>query len=83
MPATAQCCSNGQYCLAGSICVVGTQDGVYRCKDTSGSFSDAGNDAAVTTTATSTPTTAAKSSGERREGGVLGALVVAGVAALL
>lgn len=81
MPATAECCSNGRYCLAGTICVI--QGGLYKCQDTTGSFTDSGDEAAVTTTAAPTPTASAKSSADRREGGVLGALVVAGVAALL
>ncbi|CAG8955039.1 hypothetical protein HYFRA_00007053 [Hymenoscyphus fraxineus] len=70
IPLDAQCCTTGKYCPSGTECVL--VNGRQRCRDPNGS--DVGDESDGSGT---------KSSAERREGGVMGALVVAGIAALL
>ncbi|KAG9228370.1 hypothetical protein BJ875DRAFT_489939 [Amylocarpus encephaloides] len=50
MPIGGECCSNGQYCLAGESCVI--QSGFMRCKNTAGVFVQP---ASITATASAAP----------------------------
>jgi hypothetical protein len=84
MPADAQCCTNGQYCLSGGTCIL--QSGIMRCQHADGSFDDSGSETPVATTVApgvATVTAKPSSGGEQLKAGFGGVMAIGLGAALL